>query len=171
MPGVPIFKKSVRWRWRCLLLMRTKNQYKHYSIGFTKKLTQARPRSSSVLMLLCTSGLSNEPLIYHCYVFLFMFPCYSIFIDNDYVSRHQTIIACYWLDTICFGLRIYSLWFIFELRQNIIVRYMIHLSLAVFTILLNIWEYGLGFRWKAVLLVSCLGTWKANNGGFLTSVL
>ena len=152
MLGAPIFKKAVRWRWRWLLLMRTKNQYQHSSIGFTKKLTQARPRSSSVLMLLCTSGLSNEPLIYHYYIFLFMFSYHSIFIENDYVSRHQTIIACYWLDTICFGLRIYSLWFIFELRQNIIVWYMIHLSPAVFTILLNIWQYGLGFCWKVLFL-------------------
>jgi hypothetical protein len=61
-PGVPTSKKEIRWRWRWLFMMHTKDQYKHYTIGSTKKLTQARPMSCSVHMLLCTSGL-YEPLI------------------------------------------------------------------------------------------------------------
>jgi hypothetical protein len=60
---VPISKKEIRWRWRWPCMMLTEDQYKHYSIGFTKKLTQARPMSSSVHMLLCTSGLCSESLI------------------------------------------------------------------------------------------------------------
>jgi hypothetical protein len=82
-PGEPISEKETRWRWIWLSMMLTEGQYKHCSTGSTKKLTRARPRPSSVHILLLTSGMYHSktylelttnnlhtllPMIHHCFL-------------------------------------------------------------------------------------------------------